>query len=149
MAYTDKCCGVCGNYIELQKVGNRRSGRFDMGNVCASCLKTKVKNLHVDDLSLHVYKAKEEVAFSRKYTIWFDENGKKVRVPHYKVSFESPEQDRKHCSLCFGSPRPRWYKVYTEHYSKMSGCVSAECKFKLRRVLRKLGVRGDIRRLIK
>lgn len=159
MAYVDKCCGVCGKYIDLQEVGVRWSNvlndtvsiykRFEMGNVCSACLKAKVKNIHVKELKLSVYKRAEDIAYSKKHVKWFDRDGNKVYTTNGRIYYADDVLDKQNRDMCVGEPRPQWYNVYTQHDSEFNGGVNAKCKFKLRRLLRKLGVRGNVKHLIK
>lgn len=159
MAHVDKCCGVCGEYIELKVIGKEwskwlkepmeRYKRFEMGNVCEGCISKGVQHLHVASLKLSVYKHKEDVSFSKKQKHWFGEGGKKYSTTNGRIYYTCPSLDAQNRKLCVGQPRPQWYNVYTKEDSEFQGGVSANCKFKLRRLLRKLGIRGNIRHLIK
>lgn len=66
MAYVDKCCGVCDEYVDLTIIGEEwceysqkcypryRRTRFEVANVCKSCVDKKpLKGVHVSTLKLH------------------------------------------------------------------------------------------------
>lgn len=154
MSYTNKCCGVCDEYVELRatdkfeyckyyKYFDRIYKRFESSNVCESCINKKALegveyqalNLtkDYDDggeiLNKYVYMAVDDVYC--KYN-WF-----------FGCYFEYP----KHL-VRLTKRRPSYYSVTgvgVQHEGLFTvGGICDSDKRKLRRTLRKLGVIGDV-----
>lgn len=144
MSYSDKCCGVCGEYQELKETGKFEYlkycevyepiyKRFESSNVCLDCLSTKL-NMSVD--CFHAAKLTHKVDRSKGWVHYTDENGK-FKKAHASRFDDTCRESKEH---------PWMYEAFSNNF-KIN--IHNNDKRKLRKTLRKLGVVGKVESLIK
>lgn len=154
MAYADKCCGVCGDYQDLrfcsdgklyndywEERGSEDVYRFSIANVCVNCLSNKpLWGVKARDIEFSASQHRDSRSLRQpKSWFWVDYGYKVVAeyVEEWRVDWINKKE---------GLGKPCLY--YSDH-EKISGLVYDEDKRRLRKTLRKLGVKGDLSRVIK
>lgn len=154
MAYADKCCGVCGDYQNLRfcsdgKLYNdnyegrehEECYRFYCANVCLNCVSNKsLWHVPAKDIKFEKSEHKSHRTLRQKKDWFWVEVGEKWVARHmdeWRAGYGDAKSGR-------GSP----WLLYCEHHD-MSGTVYHEDKRRLRKILRKLGVKGNLSRVIK
>ena len=164
MSYTDKCCGVCDEYQDLWDTGKQIFYKYtnescekllrfhdDHTNVCQACIHTKkLGGINVESLTLHKRMCgSENITKGRSHFI--DPNGTLWSCQNNRLSVEELLEEGLKPKFSMNSPR--YYEVtgasivHTGLFS--AGGIWCKDKRKLRKVLRKLGVTGNIKKLIK
>lgn len=167
MSYTDKCCGVCDEYKDLYETGKLEVSKilnlvypeykrfYDIKtNVCVKCIKDKKLNsVDITELRLHIWH-KDPENITKGSTIFINpDTGKWYSFPNNMLLKE--EQYLCNKRFKYSKPSPYLYFItganlikHESLFSKHSGIHSFD-KRRLRRTLVKLGVKGDIKKLIK
>lgn len=150
MAYNDKLCGVCDEYVELSEDGKRF--HITGVNVCKKCVDTKALTSYAySDFELHK-RYDEGRNITRGSTLFVDPDTGKFWRCRYKML---RKEDAHLCfkKLKFSKPKPWLYEVVgggIKHQGLLTcGGLNSSDVRKIRKVLRKLGVKGDIKRLVK
>lgn len=147
MSYSDKCCGVCQEYQDLKPTGRFYYSiafegsqevfkRFAIGNVCQSCIKKKLDSFSISDLQPDKYKHK--VDRSHGMVPYISEDGK------FRKAHASRFEDTKRESKEF----PWLWQVHAKS-NDSDVCIYTKDKRKLKKVLHKLKIKGNISRLVK
>ncbi|UNY40395.1 hypothetical protein KLEP7_gp166 [Pseudaeromonas phage vB_PpeM_ KLEP7] len=143
MSYADKCCGVCDQYQDLKETGHYRRSygesepiykRFDVCNICSDCVKNKsLNNRSIKDFK--IYKDYHTVDRSHGF-LWY-------------VDSETGEISRAHKSRFDDTAVVS--KSFPWLYNATAGdvCIHSKDKRKLKKGLRKLGLKGKLSKLIK
>ena len=147
MSYSDKCCGVCQEYQDLKPTGKFYYSsvfgetqevfkRFVIGNVCQSCIENKLSSFSISDLELS--KPKHRVDRSHGMIPYISEDGK-FRKAHAS-RFEDTQRESKES--------PWLWQVHAKS-SDSDVFIYTKNKRKLKRILHKLKVKGNISHLVK
>lgn len=162
MSYTDKCCGVCAEYQDLYEIGKLGYYKYikevynierrfynDKTNVCRNCIASKtLEGVSVNSLTLHK-RIEESKNITKGWEMCVDPKTRKLwRCPYNRL-----EQFETNKTLKFSKPSPEYYEVTgldIKHEGLFSqGGIFCYDKRNLRKTLRKLGVKGNIKKLIK
>ena len=166
MSYSDKCCGVCDEYQELYETGKTEYLRhvdvvspkykrfaFDKTNVCNKCIKeSTLKDTHVSELVLNKDLKRSE-NITKGFTRFINPETDKLWWCH-NSRLDKDEQHFCNRKLRFSKESPRLWEVRGKGINHsgfifLEGCIYSYDKRQLRRVLRLLGVKGNIKHLIK
>lgn len=145
MAYVDKCCGVCDEYVGIRDDYKR----FALCNVGECCITSKsLQGVPTEDLTLHPT-AKSNLSWPLNRRVReLRGGGYGKRVGNTKWYKPIPIS-----KVRFPNPHTEYYEITHEKLKGVSyftnGGIFSRDKRKLRRVLRKLGVSGKVEELIK
>lgn len=147
MSYSDKCCGVCGEYQDLKPTGKFYYSsvfeetqeifkRFAIGNICKSCLERKLKDVSISDLVLD--KCKHTVDRSHGFVHYISEDGK-FRKAHASRFKDTQKQSKEF---------PWLWQVHSKS-DDSDICIYTKDKRKLKRILNKLSIKGKVNQFVK
>ncbi|QHZ59767.1 hypothetical protein HWD03_gp086 [Alteromonas phage vB_AmeM_PT11-V22] len=166
MSYTDKCCGVCNEYQDIYETGKLEVSKtlgwvspeykrfYDTKtNVCVKCIKDKaLDGVNVKDLRLHVWYNEPENITKGSTMFVNPDTGKWWSCPNNRLLKD--EQNLCDKKLKYSKANPYLYFItgvnlikHERLFGKHSGINSSD-KRRLRRTLRKLGVKGRLKMLI-
>lgn len=165
MSYTDKCCGVCDEYQDYKENGKYiwlkylkeftiDGKRFydNKTNVCMECIEKKsLHNVNVNDLKMSInYNEPKNITKGR--TLFINPKNNKIwSCPNNRLSLE--ELNELGIKIKMSHKNPYGYNVTGEKITHEGlftvGGVFSFDKRRLRKTLRKLGVKGKIEKLVK
>ena len=143
MAYTDKCCAVCDEYVEAVQLTSARWKRFAICNVGECCIHSKpLQGVRCEDLEIHIKYHRHSLV--KGFYTFIDTDTGVIKRAHKSRFVEFDKWGREH---------PEFYEVVHSNLKHEGlfthGGIFCSDKRKLRKVLRKLGVVGKINEIVK